>query len=129
MAGPVPVATLQVIGGSGEGEHSPSILESGDAAGVIEMKVRHDDIGDFFPGAAGPEQVPVEAVMRLVDGIDVPMFVVPLRADARVHQYPPPAVLDQQTAERQLDAVSFVSGMTLLPERFGHDPKHRATVE
>src|SRR5215471_179835 len=129
MACPVPVATLQVIGGAGKGEHSPSMLESGDTAGVVEMKVRQHDVGDFFPGAAGPEQVPVEAVMRLVDGIDVPMLVVPFRPDPRVHQHPPSAVLDQQTAERQLDAVSFVGGMTLLPERFGHDAEHRATVE
>src|SRR5262249_14995022 len=77
----------------------------------------------------GAQQVADKAVTPVVEGVHAPVFPAPLPPNPRARPPPPWAVLDEQTAERQLDPVSFVRRMALLPERFGDDAEHRAAIE
>src|SRR5260370_7572040 len=65
----------------------------------------------------------------MIDSVEFAVFVVPLGSDRAVDQHPAVAVLDEQTAQGQLDAVALVDRMPLLPQRLGNDAEHRASIE
>src|SRR5207244_2584395 len=61
--------------------------------------------------------------------VDVFELLVFLVAEPRVHKHEPVAVLDQEAAQRQGNAVALVGRNATLPQRFRHDPEHGAAVE
>src|SRR5260370_42689781 len=119
MMRPLPVSSLQMVGRSREGKDALSSLDPRRASRMVEVEVGEDHVGDLLPGTAGPAQVSIEAVDRLIDSVHFAVLLVPLGSDPAVDQHPAVAVLDEQTAQGQLDAVALVDRMPLLPQRLG----------
>src|SRR5207302_6627892 len=70
------------------------------------------------------------AVLPLVhDPIDVLELGVFLVAQAGVDEHEAVVVLDQETTQREGDAVAVVRGNAPLPQRLGYDAEHGAAVE
>src|SRR5205814_4020119 len=103
------------------------------AAGMIEVEVRIDHPAHVVRRMAQLRQGILEtgaAVLPLVhDPIDVPELGVFLVAQAGVDEHEAVVVLDQETTQREGNAVAVVRGNAPLPQRLGYDAEHGAAVE
>src|SRR5439155_26165364 len=108
-------------------------LPIGVAARVIEMEVGVDHPADVGGGVAELRErifepgAPVFPLVR--DPVDVLELGVFLVAEPGVHEDQPVIVLDQQTTERQGNAVALIGRNAALPQRFRHDAEHGVAVE
>src|SRR5436190_3825794 len=108
-------------------------LAIGIAAGVIEMEMGIDHPANVIgPVSELRERVfdlgrPVLPLIH--DAVDVPKLVVLFVSQARVDQDEPVAVLDQEAAQREGDAIAIIGGDAALPQRLRYHAEHRAAVE
>ncbi len=95
----------------------------------VEVGVDHDvHVGRVEAGVSDPvlEARRIAVVRHAVDLVELLALLVP---DPGVDQDQRVGRLDEQTAERQRDAVATVGRNPPLPERLGDDAEHRPPVE
>src|ERR1700687_1196196 len=129
MVRPLPLTPLNVVHRSRERKPQLSMLVPGGSAGMVEVQVREDHVGDFLAGIAGAFQLNGHLHLGVLDSVDVALLGGPLQADPGIHQDPALSVADQKAAKGERDAIALVGGVFFGPEGLGNDPEHRAAVE
>ena len=129
VVGQVPLGLLRIVGGLGKGRYPFVAVLDGGAAGVVEMEMGQDHIGHRLGAEANRGQGRLQRVFRLPEGKHVALFIAPLAAHARIHQYQPALPFDEQMAQGQFDAVGLIGGIGPLPQRLGHGAEHGAAVQ
>ena len=94
-----------------------------DPAGVVEMEMGDDEVGDPVRIEAG------FARRKVLDGEDVSEFLRPVSARPGVDEDRPFAHLDEDRSRGQGDPVVLVGGHDPRPDRLGHCPEHRPAVQ
>src|SRR6185436_8750199 len=102
------------------------------AASTIEMQVRVDHPAHVLGSMSELPQRVLElgppTLPRVLDSVDVTKLLVSLVADPRIDQDQAVVVLDEETAQRERDAVALIGGDAPLPQRLRHDAEHGSPV-
>ena len=126
---PLPVTLLHPVPRSGKNGLQLAVHLAQRAAGVVEVQVRQDHVGDRLARDAGLGQLGHELVAAALQSENTDFLVVPAIPHPGIDQDAPIPVVDQQAAQIQIDAVHLVGGMLLLPHHLGHDAEHGAPVQ
>src|SRR5688572_4354099 len=144
LPGELEVAALDDVGRVRKGGAEDALVVAdaggvavGVAARMVEVEMGIDDPLHVGGRVAGIVQR-VEQLGRrtfapaprgILDAVDLAELRVVLGADGGIDEDQAVAVLDQQAAHRERDAVPLVGGDLPVPERLRHDAEHGAAVE